>query len=86
MRDINKIPRAFKLYKKLFGLMKHYEACRNQGNFGIACHDDELARKWQRLEFRTHVIECYITGEKINWFYARWLSNDEAERRNILNT
>ena len=82
MRSLDKIPRAFKLYQALKSRKDFVELNRLDGTFGIAVKKDRLAVRWQSLNFRLHVVECYITGDYINWYHARWLSNEEADKRN----
>jgi len=55
---------------------------RARGRHGIAIDHDHNAKEWQKLEFRIHILRCYLSGGRINWFHARWCSNDEADRRN----
>lgn len=82
MKTIEKMSKAFKLYKYLKDLSDMYTNQRPNGCHGIAVQSDPLAKKWQSINFRTHVIEQYILNEPINWYNARWLTNDEAEKRN----
>lgn len=82
MRTIEKLERAFLLYEKLKSRSDQFEKNRPKGIDGIACDHDHNAIEWQKLEFRIHFLRCYLKGEKINWFYARWLTTREADRRN----
>lgn len=81
MKAQDKIKRAFLLYEKLKSRADRFAENRG-GNFGIAVSNDYNAKEWQKLEFRIHILRCYLLGEKINWFYARWLSCEEAQLRN----
>lgn len=81
MRTLDRVARAFRVYQDLKCIMQNCEAARPQGIHGIAVADDYHAKVWRKHEFRVHVLESYIKGEPINWFYARWLSVDEADRR-----
>lgn len=82
MKTIEKMQRAFKLYKKLSDRQVFYINSRRQGRNGIACDKDEYAIKWQAIEFRVHFLECYLSGQDINWFFARWVTNEVAKARN----
>ncbi len=79
-----RIRRAFEIYKALSASQAHAKMTRGTG-FGIAVNYDDQAVKWQKLEFRLHVIDQWIRNDKINWFFARWLSVEEANRRNAKN-
>lgn len=85
MRTIKKLERAFLLYEQLKSRSDTFVTNRGKGRDGIAVDTDHNARQWQKLEFRIYFLRCYLKGEKSNWFYARWLSNEEAERRNKAN-
>ena len=82
MKTIEKMQRAFKLYKKLSDRQVFYINSRRQGRNGIAGEKDEYAIKWQAIEFRVHFLECYLSGQSVNWFFARWITNEEAKDRN----
>ena len=81
MKTQNRLARAFKLYQKLHDKMIQIELRRPSGRHGIAINYDPPALEWQKLSFRAHRLECYITGEPINWFNAKWLSIEEIQRR-----
>jgi hypothetical protein len=85
VRTIKKLERAFSLYEQLKNRSDKFAENRGCGRIGIAVDNDYHAKEWQKLEFRLHFLRCYLKGEKINWFYARWLSNDEADSRNKTN-
>lgn len=80
--SISRIKRAFNIYKRLSVSQQGFQNRRAQGMYGIAVDNDELAIKWRSYEFRMHVIDQWINGNSINWFYASWLTSDEAEKRN----
>lgn len=82
MRTVEKMERAFALYETIKNRSDMFVSNRREGSFGIAVSDDHNAKQWQKLQFRLHFLQCYLRGQKINWFHAKWLSNDEAQRRN----
>ena len=82
MITVEKMRRAYKIHKKLSERASYYENQRPQGRGGIAVCDDEYAKKWQGIEFRIHFLDCYLMGDSVNWFFARWLTNEEAKKRN----
>lgn len=79
-KKLKRISRAFDLYKKIDGKMKHYEAARGS-IFGIATHEDELAKKWQSKVMTREILNSYITGEPVNWWHARYLNNEQIKLR-----
>lgn len=85
MKTIKKMQRAFKLYKKLKSRQQFFVNTRREGINGIAGSKDEYAVKWQAIEFRVHFLECYLSGQNINWYFARWITNTEADARNGWN-
>ncbi len=77
-----RLRRAFKLYKALSTSQQYARCARPRGQSGIAVDDDEYALRWQSYEFRMHKLDSWIMDDHINWFFARWLSVDEAKERN----
>ena len=82
MRTVEKMERAFALHETLKNRSDLFVSVRPRGSFAIAIEDDHNAKEWQKLQFRLHFLNCYLRGQKINWFHAKWLSNDEANSRN----
>lgn len=75
--------KVFRLYQKA----KRTEAMalnfRAEGRSAIAVSNDEYAIQWQSVQMRLNIMECYLSGTLTpNWFNARWLSHDEARKRN----
>lgn len=81
MKTIEKMQRAFKLYQILKMQSDSYTALRPGGIFGIAVDKDEYAKKWQHINFRKHFLECYLSGDSINWHQAKWLTPEQANQR-----
>lgn len=80
--SVERMASAFKAYKKIESRMSYYSSCRNHGNRGILCDHDEHALLYQRLDFRRHILESWLTDQPINWYFAPWLTNDERDDRN----
>ena len=74
--------RAFKLYETLTSRQRSFAGARRHGESGIACCNDEYALKWQRINFRVHILKCWLENQPINWFFADWLNNGERSKRN----
>jgi hypothetical protein len=82
MRTIEKMERAFALHETIKARSDMFMNNRIEGRYGIAVSEDHNAKEWKKLQFRLHFFQCYLRGQKINWFHAGWLTNDEAARRN----
>jgi hypothetical protein len=76
-----KIKRAFILYKKI---KNRIEMCakRRGSKFGIAVDSDPCAKEYQGIYFRLHVLDCILSGRKLNWANAPWLTSEEISNRN----
>lgn len=85
-KRFDKTIRAHELYINLLNRASRCAYSRAKGQHGIAVDDDYWATEWQKLEFRIHLVECYIKQQPINWFFAKWLSDDEVKRRNNEHT
>lgn len=79
---ISRLRRAFKVHQRLSLRQRHALAQRSKGQSGIAIDDDYQALRWQSHEFRMHKIEQWMSNDSINWFFARWLTAEEAKNRN----
>ncbi len=80
--SVERMAKAFKLYKKL---NEHQQYCVNsrlKGRNGILIGDDFEALRYQKMAFRVHVIECWLEDQPINWYFASWITNEERNIRN----
>lgn len=75
--------KVFRLYLKAKRKSDYHLNERPQGRSAIGVSEDYDAKEWQSVQMRISIMEAYLLSENApNWFNARWLSYEEAKRRN----
>lgn len=74
-----KVAKIFALYSSVNKEMVWLE---QRGNFGIAIGNDEKSRRWQSIAMRREILISFLMNKNPNWYFAHWISNEEAQRRN----